>query len=162
MKKQIILICLFFAVLNAYTQETTATYKEAINILKQTEAFKELKALEFTAGSQSVSFTNLAYAFWLEGMDTRFKEKNFENFYGDLYIPIEIKKFKAAKEKKRATIQLYASETEKGMFIIELLISKKKRKAKYPKFYNGKSIAFLFEKRNGSIFLVDNVSIQNN
>lgn len=163
MKKSIIAICAFvISTIQLQAQETTGLYLEAISALKQTPEYKELNIEEITSGSQTVSFTNLAYAFWLDGMDTQFEDKDFNNFYGDLYIPIKIKGFKSTKEKGRSKFQLYVSETENSMFIIELLIFKKKQKAKYPEFYNGRSLAFLFEKRDNGLFLVETLSIQNN
>ena len=163
MKKNIITICaLIFFAIQIQAQESTGLYLEAISALKQTPEYKELNIEEYTSGSQTVSFTNLAYAFWLDGLDTRFEDKNFGEFYGDLYIPTKIKEFKATKEKGRSKFQLYVSETENNLFIIELLIFKKKRKAKYPEFYNGRSLAFLFEKRDNGLFLVETLSIQNN
>ncbi len=162
MKKHITICMLVIAAIQLQAQESTELYLDAIKILKQTTEYTSLNIEEHTSGSQTVSFTNLAYAFWLDGMDTRFKDKNFENFYGDLYIPIKIKEFKATKQKGRSKAQFYVSETENNMFIIELLLFNKKCKAKYPTFYNGRSFAFLFEKRDGGVFLVESLSIQNN
>lgn len=163
MKKRILFIfILIVSTIQLQAQESTKLYLEAINILTQTTEYTQLNITEYTAGSQTVSFTNLAYAFWLDGMDTRFKDKNFENFYGDLYIPKKIKEFKATRQKGRSKAQLFVSETENNMFIIELLLFDKKRRAKYPTFYNGRSLAFIFEKREGDVFLVESLSIQNN
>jgi len=133
----IIMLCLS---LGLQAQETTETYQKAVSLLKKTPEFKQTGATAITASKQTVSFTNQAYAFWLDGMDTRFGDKNFENFYGDLYQPIEISAFKKVREKRRSRYQLYVSETENDMFVVEMLSRKRERTAKYPTFYQGGSI----------------------
>lgn len=143
-------------------QETTQLYQKAVTLLKKAKEFKDLNITEITASSQSISFTNQAYAFWLDGLDTRFKDKDFENFYGDLYQPIAIETFKNVRDRRRSRYQLYVSETEEDLFVIELLSRKRKRKAKYPKFYQGSSVSFLFEKTTNGVRLIETIKLQNN
>lgn len=148
--------------LGLQAQETTDTYQKAVALIKKTPEFKRTGATTITASKETVSFTNQAYAFWLDGMDTRFGDKNFENFFGDLYQPIEISAFKKVREKRRSRYQLYVSETENDMFVIEMLSRKRKRTAKYPTFYQGGSISFLFEKTATGVRLVETLTLQNN
>lgn len=143
-------------------QETAATYKEAVALVKKTSEFKAVDATDITASSTSISFTNQAYAFWLDGLDTRFKDKDFENFIGDLYQPTTIEPFEEIRDTRRSRHQLYVSETENDLFVIELLSRKRKRKAKYPKFYQGSSISFLFEKTETGVRLIETLRLQNN
>lgn len=162
MKKIITLTLMLSLTLAINAQETMAIYQKAVRLLKKTKEFKDLNISEVTASSQSISFTNQAYAFWLDGLDTRFKDKDFENFYGDLYRPITIETFKEVREQRRSRYQLYVSETEDDLFVIELLSRKRKQKAKYPKFYQGSSISFLFEKTATSVRLIETIKLQNN
>lgn len=143
-------------------QETTETYRKALTQIKNTPEFIKLGSPSITASSQTISFTNQAYAFWLDGLDTRFNDKDFENFFGDLYDSIEIGAFEKIREKRRSKYQLYVSETDTDLFVIELLSRKRKRKAKYPKFYQGKSISFLFEKTETGVRLIKTLTLQNN
>lgn len=156
----LILGLLMACALNA--QETRETYEKAIVQLKNTPAFKNSGATALTASSQTISFDNQAYAFWLDGLDTRFNDKDFENFYGDLYQPTEITAFKDVREERRSKYQLFVSETDNELFVIEMLSRKRKRKAKYPQFYQGSSISFLFEKTEDGVRLIETLTLQNN
>ena len=158
----LIFITILCLSLGLQAQETTDTYQKAVALIKKTPEFKRTGATTITASKETVSFTNQAYAFWLDGMDTRFGDKNFENFFGDLYQPIEISAFKKVREKRRSRYQLYVSETENDMFVIEMLSRKRKRTAKYPTFYQGGSISFLFEKTATGVRLVETLTLQNN
>lgn len=149
--------------LGLQAQETTDIYEQAIGLVKKSSVFKQTGATAIATGSKTISFTNQAYAFWLDGLDTRFNDKDFENFFGDLYQPKEIESFKKAGDKRRSKYQLYVSETDTDLFVIEMLSRKRKRKAKYPKFYQGQSISFLFEKTsNGGVRLIETLTLQNN
>ena len=148
--------------LGLQAQETTETYQKAVDLIKNTPEFKQTGATAIAASAGTVSFTNQAYAFWLDGMDTRFADKDFENFFGDLYQPIEIPTFKKVRDKRRSRYQLYVSETENDMFVIEMLSRKRKRTAKYPTFYQGGSTSFLFEKTATGVRLVETLTLQNN
>ena len=156
-----IIIALFIG-LGTQAQETTALYQKAVTLLKKTPEFKKTGAASVTTGSKTVSFTNQAYAFWLDGLDTRFADKDFENFFGDLYQPITIESFKKVGKKRRAHYQLYVSETENDLFVIEMLSRKRKRTPKYPKFYQGTSTSFLFEKTETGVRLIETLTLQNN
>ena len=163
MKKIFVLTLLLFTTVILNAQESTEVYKNAVQLIKNTPAYQNLNRPELSASAQTISFTNQAYAFWLDGMDTRFKNKNFENFFGELYQPIKIKNFRKVRHRRRSKYQLYVSETENNLFVIELLSRKRKQKSKYPEFYQGNSTSFLFEKLAANrVRLIETLRVQNN
>jgi hypothetical protein len=76
--------------LGLQAQETTDIYKQAIGLVKKSSVFKQTGATAIATGSKTISFTNQAYAFWLDGLDTRFNDKDFENFFGFELEAVEV------------------------------------------------------------------------
>ena len=163
MIKQLTLcICLCIATIGQ-SQESAAIYKQAIDLIKNASVTSNFDEAKFTNSKQTLSFKNQAYAFWLDGETSRFSNDDFDGFLGDfLYEPVTIETFGDASAKRRAVLQLYVTETVNDLFIIETLWRKRKRKPKYPKFYNGESISYLFEKTDAGIRLVTTLKVQNN
>ncbi len=161
MKVSVILLLLFYlnSALNA--QETVETYQKAITLIKLKKGVSSTNI--YATGSQSLSFKNQAYAFWLDGEKKLFKNREFDNFYGDfMYESIEINAFKKAGDKRKSQHQLFVTETVDGLFVIELLSRKRKLKPNYPAFYQGESTSFLFEKIETEVRLVQMLQMQNN
>ncbi len=156
------LIC-FVLGLVVQAQESTQLYKKAIDIIKNTPEYKDLQVDNKTFSKESISFINQAYAFHLEEPDLKFIDYDFTFYISDFYLPIEITSFEALRSKRRAKTIFYVSETMDDHFIIEILSFKKKRKAKYPKFYNGVSYSFLFKKNSEmDITYIRSIRIVNN
>ena len=133
------------------------------DLIKNASVTSNFDEAKFTNSKQTLSFKNQAYAFWLDGETSRFSNDDFDGFLGDfLYEPVTIEAFGDARAKRRAVLQLYVTETVDDLFIIETLWRKRKRKPKYPKFYNGESISYLFEKTDTGIRLVTTLKVQNN
>lgn len=164
MKKIVITILLslsFSSSINA--QETISIYKEALRIIENSSIYKNLNIENYSTSQMTTSFGNQAYAFWLEDPFLEFPDRDFENYFGELYTPIEIPVFKELRTKRRAKHVFFVTETEHNVFAIELLTFKRKRRGKYPKFYQGKSYSFLFRKeKDGKLQLVDELEIVNN
>ena len=162
MRKGILILALLTLSLAGYGQESTATYKRAVDVVINSSEFKRLNVDKHTFSKQSISFLNSAYAFYLEDPNLQFIEYNFDNYFGTLYQPIEINEFKALGKRKKAQHILYVSETEQDHFIIELLHFKRKKRSKYPKFYKGVSYSFLFKKEvNGDVTYIRTIRIVN-
>ena len=164
MKKTIIitsLLLLFSSLLSA--QEEKATYQEALRIIENTPIYKELGIENYTTSQTTTSFGDQAYAFWLEDSFLKFPDRDFANYFGELYAPIEIPAFRELRTKRRAKHVFFVTETEHNTFAIELLVFKRKRRGKYPKFYQGKSYSFLFRiDKEGKVKFVDELEIVNN
>ena len=162
MKKQFITLFLIAFTLISFAQESATTYKKAVDVVINSPEFKSLAIERYTFSKQSISFINSAYAFYLEDPDWAFIDYDFDNYFGEFYQPIEILEFQSLREKKRAPNILYVSETEQDHFIIELLTFKRKKRSKYPKFYNGASYSFLFKKEaNGDVRYLRTIRIVN-
>lgn len=162
MKKIIATICLLVSCFLT-AQENSSVYQEAMQIIENSPTFKKLGVEKYATSITSISFTNQAYAFWLDDQTLVFPDHDFNNYFGELYAPIEIPTFKELRIKKRSKHVFFVSETEHDVFAIELLVFKRKRRGKYPKFYQGKSYSFLFRKgADGSIKLIHNLEIVNN
>ncbi|WP_299212977.1 hypothetical protein [uncultured Dokdonia sp.] len=144
-------------------QENTAIYKEALRIIENSPTYKELGIESYTTSETSISFGNQAYAFWLDDSTLNFPDRDFENYFGELYAPIEIPAFKELCQKRRSKFVFFVTETENNVFVIEILVFNRKRRGKYPKFYQGKSYSFLFRKdAENSVKLMHNLEIVNN
>lgn len=162
MKKIITTICLLVSCLIT-AQEDVSVYQNAMQIIENSPTFKQLGIEKYATSTTSISFTNQAYAFWLDDQTLVFPDHDFNNYFGEFYAPIEISAFKELRIKKRAKHVFFVSETEHDVFAIELLVFKRKRRGKYPKFYQGKSYSFLFRKgSDGSVKLIHNLEIVNN
>ncbi|WP_299767397.1 hypothetical protein [uncultured Dokdonia sp.] len=149
--------------LSTYAQETATVYQDALRIIENSPTFKKLGIETYTTSAKTTSFANQAYAFWLDDQTLEFKDRDFESYFGELYIPIEIPVFKELRTKKRAKHVFIVTETEHNVFAIEILVFKRKRRGKYPKFYQGKSYSFLFRKDSeGNVKLMHNLEIVSN
>lgn len=164
MKKILITLLLVTSMLQlTYAQETAAVYKDALRIIENSPTYKKLGIEAYTTAIKTTSFANQAYAFWLDDQTLTFKDRDFENYFGELYIPIEIPPFKELRTKRRAKHLFVVTETEHNKFAIEILVFKRKRRGKYPKFYQGKSYSFLFRKEaDNSVKLIHNMEVVNN
>ena len=140
MKKQVFILAFLLITVVAYSQESAATYEKAVTIVTNGAEFKALDIDSYTFSKESISFINSAYAFYLEDPDLAFIDYDFENYFGEFYQPIEMKSFASLREKRRARHILHVSETVQDHFIIELHIHKRKKRGKYPKFYQGLSL----------------------
>ena len=136
---------------NLVSQESAAVYEQAIEVIKNSPEFKNQQIERFTVSKKSISFINSAYAFYLEDPDLAFIDYDFDNYFGEFYQPIEIKTFHSLREKRRAKHVLHVSETVQDHFIIEMHTHKRKKRGKYPKFYNGTSYSFLFKKEANNV-----------
>lgn len=146
-----------------FAQESAAIYKEALRIIENSPTYKELGIETYTTSATTTSFANQAYAFWLDDSTLEFPDRDFENYFGELYNPIEINTFKELRIKRRAPFVFVVTETEHDVFAIEILVFKRKRRSKYPKFYQGKSYSFLFRKdAENKVKLIHNLEIVNN
>ena len=162
MKKQLTTLFLIAFTLLTYAQESTSTYQKALDIITNNPDFKRLDIQEYTLSKQSISFINSAYAFYLDEPNRSFIEYDFENHFGELYQPIEIKEFESLRKRKRAKHILYVSETEQAHFIVELFSFKRKKRGKYPKFYSGTSYSFLFKKEtHGGVKYLRMIKVSN-
>lgn len=162
MKRIQFTILLFACTLAAVAQESAAVYEQAINIIKNNPEFKNQQVERFTVSKKSISFINSAYAFHLEDPDLAFIDYDFDNYFGEFYQPIEIKTFHSLREKRRAKHILHVSETEQNHFIIEMHTHKRKKRGKYPKFYQGTSYSFLFKKEaDGNVKYLRTIKIVN-
>ena len=151
----------FSSVISA--QESAAVYKEALQIIENSPTFKELGIETYTTSQTTTSFGNQAYAFWLDDSTLEFPDRDFENYYGELYAPITIPAFKELRKKRRAKFVFVVTETEHNKFAIEILTFKRKHRSKYPKFYQGKSYSFLFRKDSENrVKLIHNLEIVSN
>jgi len=128
----LLLLVLISSVISA--QERTAIYKEALQIIENSPTFKELGIETYTTSEITTSFGNQAYAFWLDDSTLEFPDRDFENYFGELYVPIKIPEFKELRKKRRAKFVLVVTETEHNKFGIEMLTLNRKRRSKYPKF----------------------------
>ena len=164
MKKILVTLLVVVSFLNlTYAQETAKVYQDALRIIENSPTFKELEVETYTTALKTTSFANQAYAFWLDDSTLEFPDRDFENYFGELYTPIEIPVFKKLRIKRRAKYVFVVTETEHNVFAIEILPFKRKRKGKYPKFYQGKSHSFLFRKdTNGDVKLIHSLGIVNN
>jgi len=162
MKK--ILVTLFLVTsFNLIAQETEAIYQDALRIIENSSTFKKLGIEAYTTAKKTTSFANQAYAFWLDDQTLEFQDRDFKNYFGELYIPIEIPIFKQLRVKRRAKYVFIVTETEHNKFAIEILRFKRNRRGKYPKFYQGISYSFLFRKdAKNSVKLIHNLEIMNN
>lgn len=155
----LIILCLG---LNSYAQENISIYRQALEVIKNSPEFKQLEIERYTLSKQSISFTNSAYAFWLEDPDIQFTDIDFENYFGEFYQPIAIKSFESLRDKRRAKHVFFVSETVQDHFIIELLTHKRKKRGKYPTFYQGTSYSFLFKKEaDGNVRYLRTIRIVN-
>ncbi len=147
---------------NLMSQESAAVYEQAIEVIKNSPEFKNQQVERFTVSKKSISFINSAYAFYLEDPDLAFIDYDFDNYFGEFYQPIEIKTFHSLREKRRAKHVLHVSETVQDHFIIEIHTHKRKKRGKYPKFYNGTSYSYLFKKEdNGDVTYLRTIRIVN-
>ncbi|WP_299679198.1 hypothetical protein [uncultured Dokdonia sp.] len=164
MKKILVTLLLVTSFLHiTYAQETAKVYQEALRIIENSPTYKELGIDNYTTVIRTTSFANQAYAFWLDDQTLTFKDRDFENYFGELYTPIEIPVFKELRTKRRAKHLFVVTETEHDIFAIEILVFKRKRRGKYPKFYQGKSYSFLFRKGvDNRVKLIHNLEIVNN
>ena len=137
-------------------------YKKALTAIENSTAFKQLNIETYSLSRNSISFNNQAYAFWLDDSSLPLGDTDFENYFGELYTPIEIKSFAALSPKRRAKFILFVTETNDNLFVIEVLLLKRKRRAKYPKFYQGVSYSFLFKKEGNDIRLLRSLRVENN
>lgn len=145
------------------SQENAAVYEQALIIIKNSPEFKSLQIERYATSKQSISFINSAYAFYLEDPDLAFIDYDFENYFGEFYQPIEIKSFYSLRDKRKARHILHVSETTQDHFIIELHTHKRKKRGKYPKFYQGTSYSFLFKKEtDAKVKYVRTIRIVNN
>lgn len=163
--KKILVTLLFLVSLSSLitAQESTSVYQKALSIIENSPTFEKLGVEKYTASINTTSFGNQAYAFWLEDSTLEFPDRDFENYIGELYIPIEIPSFKELRIKRRSKFVFFVSETEHDVFAIELLVFKRKHNQKYPRFYQGKSYSFLFRKDSeNSVKLIHNLEIVNN
>jgi len=162
MKKGIFILLFLVITIVGYGQESAITYEKAVTIVTNSTEFKALDIDRHTFSNESISFINSAYAFYLEDPDLAFIEYDFENYFGEFYQPIEIKNFASLREKRRARHILHVSETEQDHFIIELHSHKRKKRGKYPKFYQGTSYSFLFKKEDdGEVTYIRTIKIVN-
>lgn len=139
------ILCLAYSLISV-AQENAATYQKAMTIIENSTEFKTLKIDRYTFSKKSISFINSAYAFHLEDPDLAFIDYDFDNYFGEFYQPIEILSFYSLKDKRRAKHVFHVSETEQNHFIIEMHTHKRKKRGKFPKFYQGTSYSFLFKK----------------
>lgn len=164
MKKILVTLLLFLSFSGLISaQESAAVYKEALRIIENSPTYKELGIETYTTSKNTTSFGNQAYAFWLDDSTLDFPDRDFENYFGELYVPIEIPAFKELRKKRRAPYVFVVTETEHNKFAIEILTFNRKRRAKYPKFYQGKSYSFLFRKdAENKVKLIHNLEIVSN
>ncbi len=157
----LLVVVTFSSVISA--QESTAIYKEALRIIENSPTFKELGIETYTTSKLTTSFGNQAYAFWLDDSTLEFPDRDFENFFGELYVPIEIPTFKELRKKRRSNFVFVVTETENNRFAIEILVFKRRHRGKFPKFYQGKSYSFLFRKDSENrVKLIHNLEVMNN
>jgi hypothetical protein len=162
MKKQVCLIAFILITVVGKSQESAATYEKAVTIVTNSTAFKALAIDRYTLSKASISFINSAYAFYLEDPDLAFIDYDFENYFGEFYQPTEIRSFASLREKRRARHILHVSETVQDHFIIELHSHKRKKRGKYPKFYQGTSYSYLFKKEaSGDVRYIRTIKIVN-
>lgn len=164
MKKMLTILLLFLSFLSVMSaQESAAIYKEALRIIENSPTYKELGIETYTTSKTTTSFGDQAYAFWLDDSTLEFPDRDFENYFGELYVPIEILAFKELRKKRRAKFVFVVTESEHNKFAIEILTFNRKKRAKYPKFYQGKSYSFLFRKDSeGKVKLIHNLEIVSN
>mgnify|MGYP000377380012 CR=1 FL=1 len=164
MKKILATLLLLISFSNLISaQESTMIYKEALRIIENSPTFKELGIEAYTTSELTTSFANQAYAFWLDDSTLEFRDRDFDNYFGELYAPIKIPTFKELRIKRRAKYVFVVTETEHDVFAIEILPFKRKHRGKYPKFYQGKSYSFLFRKDSEtSVKLIHNMEIVSN
>jgi len=163
MKKILVILLLITSFLNITAQETETVYQDALRIIENSPTFKKLGIETYTTAKKTTSFANQTYAFWLDDQTLEFQDRDFENYFGELYVPIEIPIFKELRTKKRAKHVFIVTESEHNVFAIEILVFKRKRRGKYPKFYQGKSYSFLFRKdSDNNVKLIHNLEIVNN
>lgn len=157
----LLLLVSFSSLISA--QESAAIYKEALRIIENSPTFKELGIETYTTSKKTTSFGNQAYAFWLDDSTLEFRDRDFENYFGELYTPIEIPSFKELRVKRRSNFVFVVTETEHDVFAIEILVFKRRHRGKFPKFYQGKSYSFLFRKDSEtSVKLIHNLKIVSN
>ena len=157
----LLLVVSFSSLISA--QESNAVYKEALRIIENSPTYKELGIETYTTSKTTTSFGDQAYAFWLDDSTLEFPDRDFANYFGEFYAPVEIPAFKELRKKRRAKFVFVVTETEHNKFAIEILTFNRKKRAKYPKFYQGKSYSFLFRKDSeGKVKLIHNLEIVSN
>ncbi len=146
-----------------YAQESVVIYKEAMNVIENSAQFKNLGVEKYTMSLHTISYKNQAHAFWLIDPFLQLGDYDFENHLGEFYQSIENESFASLRKKRRSKVVFFVTETDTNLFIIELLHFKRKRKAKYPRFYQGKSYSFLFKKESDTnVKLIRIIELTNN